>query len=172
MIAANGSWFWVEKDLLNYWNCIFVVQSRISYLVGHGGRGVRPSLFFFMEALIRRLVFIRFSCSTHVAVLPATFCSLSTETLVQKLLVYMKHFLIRLEINILSSYKFDGDDGSVTVFCFRIEVWTSCFLGWGRVMLLLLLKSSDFNLVSNMQKLLIPLFPDPFLFSLIYRWIT
>lgn len=35
--------------------------------------------------------------------------SLSTKTLVQKLLVYMKHFLIRLEINISSSGKFDGD---------------------------------------------------------------
>lgn len=27
----------------------------------------------------------------------------------QKLLVYMKHFLIRLEIDAFSSYKFDGD---------------------------------------------------------------
>lgn len=32
-MAANGSWFEVEKkDFLNYWNFIFVLQGRISYL--------------------------------------------------------------------------------------------------------------------------------------------
>lgn len=32
-MAANGSWFEVEKkDFLTYWNFIFVLQSRISYL--------------------------------------------------------------------------------------------------------------------------------------------
>lgn len=159
MIAANGSWFWAEKDLSNYWNRIFVVQSRISYLVGHGGRGVRPSLFFFMEALIRS------QCSYASRAARTYLCYLLLFVLfllklVQKLLVYMKHFPIRLEINILSSYKFDGDNGSVTVFFFRIEVWTSRFLGWGRVMLLLF-KSSDFHLVSNMQKLLTPLSLSP-----------
>lgn len=51
----------------------------------------------------------------HVPVLPAIPCSLSTETLVQKLLVYMKHFLIRLEIDTFSSYKLDGDDRLLTI---------------------------------------------------------
>lgn len=41
---------------------------------------------------------------------------LSTETLVQKLLVYMKHFLIRLEINIFSSCEFDGDNITDCIF--------------------------------------------------------
>lgn len=111
----------------NYWNHIFVVQSRISYLVGHRGRGARPSLFF-MEALIRS------QCSYASRAARTYLCYLLLFVLfllklVQKLLVYMKHFPIRLEINILSSYKFDGDNGSVTVFFFRIEVWTSRFLG-------------------------------------------
>lgn len=51
----------------------------------------------------------------HVPVLPATPRSLSTETLVQKLLVYMKHFLIRLEIDTFSSYELDGDDRLLTI---------------------------------------------------------
>lgn len=86
-----------------------------------------------------KLVFLYFARRTHVPVLPATRCSLSTETLVQKLLVYMKHFLIRLEINMFSSYKSVGDCGLVTMRCFRIEVWTLSFLRWGSFVFLILL---------------------------------
>lgn len=70
----------------------------------------------FPGSIIQKPVFILHLTRTpHVPVLPATPCSLSTETLVQKLLVYMKHFLIRLEIDTFSSYKLDGDDRLLTI---------------------------------------------------------
>lgn len=70
----------------------------------------------FHGSIIQKPVFIlHLTHMPHVPVLPATPCSLSTETLVQKLLVYMKHFLIRLEIDTFSSYKLDGDDRLLTI---------------------------------------------------------
>lgn len=68
-----------------------------------------------MAALFRSQCSSYISFAPHVPVLPATPCSLSTETLVQKLLVYMKHFLIRLEIDTFSSYKLDGDERLLTI---------------------------------------------------------
>lgn len=70
----------------------------------------------FHGSIIQKPVFIfHLTRTTHIPVLPATPSSLSTETLVQKLLVYIKHFLIRLEIDTFSSYKFDGDDRLLTI---------------------------------------------------------
>lgn len=70
----------------------------------------------FHGSIIQKPVFIlHLTCTPHIPVLPATPCSLSTETLVQKLLVYMKHFLIRLEIDIFSFYKLDGNDRLLTI---------------------------------------------------------
>lgn len=70
----------------------------------------------FHGSIIHKPVFIlHLTCTPHIPVLPATPCSLSTETLVQKLLVYMKHFLIRLEIDIFSFYKLDGNDRLLTI---------------------------------------------------------
>lgn len=106
-MAAKGSWSELEnKDFLNYWNCIFCTPEQDSLLRMCRGRGET----IFHGSIIQKPVFIlHLTCTTHVPVLPATPCSLSTETLVQKLLVYMKHFLIRLEIDTFSSCKFDGD---------------------------------------------------------------
>lgn len=70
----------------------------------------------FHGSIIRKPVFIlHLTRTTHIPVLPATPCSLSTETLVQKLLVYIKHFLIRLEIDTFTFYKFDGDYRLLTI---------------------------------------------------------
>lgn len=84
----------------------------------------KETIFILHRSIIQKLVFILHRTRrTHLPVLPATSCfSLSTETLVQKLIVYMKHFLIRLEINTFSSCKFDGDNRLLTIFCLRIEV--------------------------------------------------
>lgn len=114
-MAANGSWFEVEKkDFFNYWNFVFVVRSRIPTWDVQRGETI------FHGSIIQKPVFIlHLTCTPHVPVLPATPCSLSTETLVQKLLVYMKHFLIRLEIDTFSLYKLDGND---RLFCLRIEI--------------------------------------------------
>lgn len=124
----------------NYWNCVFVVQGGVSYLVGLGGEGGEQTIFILLHGSTnQKLVFLYFTHRTHTPMLPASCCSLSTETLVQKLLVYMKHFLIRLEINMFSSYKSDGDCGLVTIHCFRIRVWTLSFLRWGWFVFLILL---------------------------------
>lgn len=70
----------------------------------------------FHGSIIRKPVFIlHLTRTTHIPVLPATPCSLSTETLVQKLLVYIKHFLIRLKIDTSTFYKFDGDYRLLTI---------------------------------------------------------
>lgn len=111
-MAAHGSWFEVEnKDFLNCWNCIFVLQSRISYL-GYAEGEARP---LFMAALFRSQCSSCISLAHHTYLCYLLLLVLSTETLVQKLLVYMKHFLIRLEIDTFSSYKFDGDDRLLTI---------------------------------------------------------
>lgn len=68
-----------------------------------------------MAAFITQKPVFILHLTPQVPVLPATPCSLSTETLVQKLLVYMKHFLIRLELDTFSSYKLDGDDRLLTI---------------------------------------------------------
>lgn len=77
---------------------------------------VQRSETIFHGSIFQKPVFMPHLTHTpHVPVLPATPCSLSTETLVQKLLVYMKHFLIRLEIDTFSSYKLDDDDRLLTI---------------------------------------------------------
>lgn len=94
----------------------------------------------FHGSIIQKPAFIlRLTRTPQVPVLPATLCSLSTETLVQKLLVYMKHFLIRLEIDTLSSYKLDGDDRLLTILLEDRGISIVLF-EWGRFMLLVLLK--------------------------------
>lgn len=112
-----------KKDLSNYWNCIFVLQCRISYLVGRVEGGKRDHLYssswkHYSEASVHTTSHSQNTrtCATCYS------CSLPTETLVQKLLVYMKHFLIRLESNIFSPCKFDGDNRLLTIFCLRVEV--------------------------------------------------
>lgn len=175
-IAANGSWFKVgKKDLSDYWNCIFVLQCRISYLVGCVEGGERDHLYssswkHYSEASVRTT---SHSQNTRTCATCYSCCSLPTETLVQKLLVYMKRFLITLESNIFSSWKFDGDNRLLTIFCLRVEVWTLSFLGWGRLVLLILLRR-ELRLYSSEQhaKTSYSPFPDPLLSSLIYGWIT
>lgn len=128
----------LRKRICPITGIVFVVQGGISYLVGWGGRGA-DRLSPCHGSTNQKLVLLYFARRTHIPMLPASCCSLSTETLVQKLLVYMKHFLIRLEINMFSSYKSGGGCGLVTVRCFRIEVWTLSFLRWGWFVFLILL---------------------------------
>lgn len=74
-IAANGSWFKVgKKDLSDYWNCIFVLQCRISYLVGCVEGGGRETIFILLHgSIIQKLVFVlHLTRRIHVPVLPAT----------------------------------------------------------------------------------------------------
>lgn len=98
----------MEKDLSDYWKCVLVLQRRIPCLAGHAEGGERGHLHSSWKHYSESSVCPASPRRTRVPVLPATTCSLSIETLVQKLLVYMKHFLVRLEVNIFSFCKCDG----------------------------------------------------------------
>ena len=118
LTAADSEW---KRRICLVAGTVFVLQRRISSRVGRAEGGERAHLHCSSQkhhwevdsALARR---------TRVPVLPAAACSLSAGTSVQKLLVYMKHFLVRLEITIFSSCKCDGGNRFLTVFCLRIEV--------------------------------------------------